>query len=153
MQALADATPTPLLRHRYDERIDPPVSWQGDDWAEVLWRLDWLLPKIDELRRKEQHTLEDAAEAATSAPASSAAGYGAASTSSKSRSVPYEKTFVAGGVRSAAPASVQSQPSASSPFAYDTTEWLRVESKSHPGKYYYFNRKTGATSWTDPRKQ
>ena len=30
--------------------------------------------------------------------------------------------------------------------------WMKVESKTHPGRYYYFNRSTQTSSWKIPRE-
>jgi len=44
---LEETDPVPTSTAEFDPRIDPPIGLRGDVWSEVLWRIDWLLPRLD----------------------------------------------------------------------------------------------------------
>jgi len=107
--------------HADDMQIDPPIGLQGDVYAELLWRLDWLLPRMD-------------ARTANQKPAD----HRDFSNAPAVRTMPHHVAGFAGDQH-------HFDPSAGLPDG-----WTRMYSKSNPGKHYYFHKRTGKTSWEKP---
>jgi len=131
--------------------IDPAVGRRGQDgWDEVLWRLRWLLRRP---RRPPGPRPEAEPEPRGPTRASGTAG-GAATASAAASAAPVRSS---GSLLSAASfASAEALEPAKAPMA-DAKErlpegWKKVESKSSVGKFYYFHKDTGETSWELPEE-
>jgi len=101
------------------------MTVKDDPFGVLLWRLDWLLNRISPPGRSVDH-----AELNGAVPANAA-------NLSQSLSVPSSGPVVSSGSAVASQQSVAEQ-------------WTRVPSNSNPGKFYFFNKKTGETLWVQP---
>lgn len=120
--------------HTDDPRIDPPIGLQGDIFAEVLWRLEWLLPRMD-VRTAAQHAADsrdfDGVDASRNP-------------------LPHDSSRLGQAQPQLVPNSAQAAHVFDPPVSGLPDGWTRIYSKSNPGKHYYFNKRTGKTSWEKP---